>query len=94
MLFSGLPLLTWLVIAWAFFTTILILLVIYRAMVGMHREEQVFLTEASRGFESESAAASARLAKLRPYIRAATALSAVLAASIAAVFVTQTMQRF
>lgn len=94
MAFSGFSLLTWLVVAWGVFTTILILLMIYRGMVGMHQEDQVFLTEAARGFASETAEADARLAKLRPYVRATTGISALLAISIAAVWLTQLMQHF
>lgn len=94
MQFTGLSLLAWLVIAWGVVTTLLILLAIYRGMIGMHQEEQVFLTSASRGFESESAEASARIARLRPYLVATTTLSALLALCIAAIWVTQAVQHF
>jgi len=94
MLFSGLSLLTWLIIGWALFTSILVLLMIYRGMIGMHQEDQIFLTESARGFEAEAAAATARIARLRPYIRAATAIAGILAVSVAALWVVQTAQRF
>lgn len=94
MAFSGYSLLTWLVIAWAFFTTLLILLAIYRGLVGMHQEDQVFLTEAARGFAAESAAAGVRLAKLRPYVVATSSASVALAVAIAAIWVTQLIRQF
>ena len=94
MQFTGLSLLTWLIVAWAVVTTVLVLLMIYRGMIGMHQEDQIFLSSSSRGFEAETAAADARAAKLQPYIRASIALSAVLAASVAGVWITQAIQRF
>lgn len=92
MVTSSLSLLTWLAIAWGAVTSILIVLVIYRGMIGMHQEEQVFLTSASRGFEAESAEAAARSVKLQPYIRATALLSGLLAAAVIVVFVTDVIQ--
>lgn len=84
--FTGLSLLNWLLIAWGFVTTILVLLMIYRGMISMHQEEQVFLTGGSRSFEEEDAAATARIAKLRPYVLTATGISALLAVAVAALW--------
>jgi hypothetical protein len=94
MAFGGVSLLTGLIVAWAVFTTLLILLMIYRGIIGMHQENQLFLAESERGFEAESAAADARAARLTPYIRAASGLAIVFAVAVAAVFVTQTLARF
>jgi hypothetical protein len=94
MLFSGLSLLAWLIIAWAVFTALLILLMIYRGIIGMHQENQLFLADSERAFEAESQAADARAAKLTPYIRAASGIAIVLTVAVAALFVTQTLARF
>ncbi len=94
MVFGGLSLLTWLIIAWAVVAALLVLLMIYRGIIGMHQENQLFLAESERAFEAESAAADARAAKLTPYIRAASGIAIVLAVAVVAIFVTQTLARF
>jgi len=94
MQFGGLSLLAWLVIAWGAITSILVLLLVYRGMIGMHQEDQVFLSGAGKAFEAENAETEARLSRLRPYVRAVSLVSAVLAVAVAAIWVTQAMQRF
>ncbi|MGH9482211.1 MAG: hypothetical protein ACRD1L_08970 [Terriglobales bacterium] len=91
---GGLSLLTGLLIAWAVVTSVLILLMIYRGIIGMHQEDQVFLSAGTRGFERENAETEARIVHLRPFIWAITALSAVLAAATVVVWLMQAAQRF
>jgi len=78
MVIGNVSLLSGLVIAWALVTSILILLLIYRGTVGMHQEDQVFLSASARGFEAESAEATAKIARVRPYVWVSTVLSAAL----------------
>ena len=94
MLFSGLSLFAGLAIAWGLVTAVLILLLIYRGMVGMHQEDQVFLTSSARGFEAESAEATARIARLRPYIWFTGIASAVLGLAALTVAIVESLQRF
>lgn len=94
MQFGGLSLLTWLVITWAVVTSILILLLVFRAILGMRQEDQVFLTGVGKAFEAENAATEARLLRLRPYVIAVSVASAALAVAMAVVGFAQAMQRF
>ncbi len=94
MQFTGLSLLTWLIVAWAFVTSILVLLMIYRGMIGMHQEDQLFLSSGERHFEAEGAVATARVAKLHPYVVGTTSASAVLAVAVIAIWVSQALQHF
>ncbi|HEY7838362.1 MAG TPA: hypothetical protein VIC54_07165 [Terriglobales bacterium] len=94
MQFTGLSLLTWLIVAWGVVLSILVLLMIYRGMIGMHQEDQLFLSAGEHHFEAESAVAAARVAKLRPYILSTGVLAALLTASVIAVVVMQAMQTF
>lgn len=94
MALSGSSLLTWLIIAWGVVTSILVLLVIYRSMVGMHQEDQIVLSAAARNFEAESEEADARIAKIRPYVLATGWLSGLLALAIAAAWITDLIRHF
>lgn len=91
---GGLSLLTGLLIAWAVVTSVLVLLMIYRGIIGMHQGDQVFLSAGTSGFEKENADAEARIGHLRPYILAGTILSAVLAVATVVVWMMQAAQRF
>lgn len=86
----GLSLLTILFIIWAVFTTVLVLLVIYRSVVEMHEDDQLFLDdETSKQMRAEHDETLARLRKVRPYIRALTAASALLILVIAGIWLYQ-----
>lgn len=93
MLLSGLSLVAGLAVAWGVVTGILILLLIYRGMVGMHQEDQIFLTSAARGFEAESAAATARIGKIRPYIWVSGVASAAIGLTALAIALIQSLPK-
>lgn len=85
----GFSLLTTLLIVWAVFTSILILLMIYRSIVEMHEDDQLFLDESQTQAKEEQTETLARLQKLRPYIRALSAVSGVLILVIAGIWLYQ-----
>lgn len=85
----GFSLLTVLLIIWAVFTSILILLMIYRSVVEMHEDDQLFLDESQTQAQQEQKETLARLQQLRPYIRALSALSGVLILVIAGLWLYQ-----
>lgn len=89
MTFFGLSLLTTLLIVWAVFTSVLILLMIYRSIVEMHEDDQLFLDESQSHAKEEQSETLARLRKLRPYIRALSAVSGVLILVIAGIWLYQ-----
>jgi len=94
MAIGNVSLLTGLVIAWASVTSILILLLIYRGTVSMHQEDQLFLSASARGFEAESTAATAKIAKVRPYLWGSVVLSAVLGLAALGLWLTQAAKNF
>lgn len=85
----GLSLLTTLLIVWAVFTSILILLMIYRSIVEMHEDDQLFLDESQSNAKENQSETLARLRKLRPYIRALSAVSGALILVIAGIWLYQ-----
>ena len=89
MTFFGLSLLTTLLIVWAVFTSVLILLMIYRSIVEMHEDDQLFLDESQTQAKEEQTETLTRLRKLRPYIRALSAVSGVLILVIAGIWLYQ-----
>ena len=94
MALAGTPLLTGLLIAWGVVTSILVLLMIYRGMIGMHQEDQIVLSAASQTFENESQAADVKLAHLRPYVLGSAWLSGVLAVVIGAAWAADMVRHF
>jgi len=89
MTYFGLSLLTILLIVWAVFTSALILLMIYRSIVEMHEDDQLFLDDSQTQAKEEQTETLARLQKLRPYIRALSAVSGVLILVIAGIWLYQ-----
>lgn len=89
MTYFGLSLLTILLIVWAVFTSALILLMIYRSIVEMHEDDQLFLDDSQTQAKEEQTETLARLQQLRPYIRALSAVSGVLILVIAGIWLYQ-----
>lgn len=94
MAIAGFSLLTWLLVGWALFATIFVLLWIYRGVVGMGQEDQLFLTSAGRGFEAQAAAANAKIARLRPFVWGSGLVLLAFTLATAGVFVMQSLQRW
>lgn len=76
-----------LLILWAVITTILAILLIYRSIVGMKREGQLFLDPAEAGFESEQKQILSKLDRVTPAIKGLAIISAALLVAIAAIWV-------
>jgi len=58
-----------LLIAWSVITGIFILLVIYRSVISMKEEDQLFLSPAEGQLQREQNAIQAKLGKLDPYVK-------------------------
>ncbi len=65
----NLTLLGWMFLAWGVVTGVLALLLIYRSVVGMKEDDQLFLDAAESRFEEEQHAILARLERLKPYVK-------------------------
>ena len=60
--------LTLMMIAWAVLTTILIGVIIYRSILSVHEEDQIFLSQGEAALEREQAEVVKRMSKLDPLI--------------------------
>ena len=82
----GDSLLSTLLVVWVGFTVVLIGLVIYRALVTIHEEDQLFLDRAEAALEREQAQTLARIKHLDPFVKGLTIVSGALILIIAAVW--------
>jgi hypothetical protein len=82
-------LLMMLLIAWGVLTTLLILLLIYRATLSMHEDEQLFLDDASASLRAEQEEIQKRKSRVTPWVRIFGTLSGVLILIIAVMAVWQ-----
>lgn len=65
----NLTLLGWMFLAWGVVTGVLALLLIYRSVVGMKEDDQLFLDAAESRFEEEQHAILAKLDRIKPYLK-------------------------
>ena len=78
---------TGLLIAWGVLTAILILLLIYRSTLSMHKDEQLFLDDASSHMAQEQMEVAKKMNRITPWVRAFGATSGVLILVIASIWV-------
>ncbi len=67
---------------WAVITGVLILLVIYRSVVGLKEDDQLFIDRAEAKFAQEQRDVLAKLNRTAPYVRYLGVTSGVLLAAI------------
>ena len=65
----NLTLLGWMFLAWGIVTGVLFPLLIYRSVVGMKEDDQLFLDAAESRFEEDQHSILARLDLIKPYVR-------------------------
>jgi hypothetical protein len=82
-------LLTLLSICWAIITVPLAGLLIYRSLVAMKEEDQLFLDPAEGHLEREQQVILGRLGRLTPFLKGLAAMSTALLALIAGVWIYQ-----
>ncbi len=63
----NLTMLGWMFLVWSIVTGVLTLVLIYRSVVGMKEDDQLFLDPAESRFEDEQHAILAKLQNIRPY---------------------------
>jgi hypothetical protein len=76
-----------LLILWAGFFTVLVVLLIYRSTLSMHEDDQLFLDDANLHLAKEQQELTIRMNRLKPWIRLSGAASALLIMAIAGMFV-------
>lgn len=76
-----------LLIVWGTVTTVLAVLLIYRSLVAMKEDDQLFLDPAEWQLEREQQSILIQLGRLTPFIKGLAAVSIVLLAMIAGVWI-------
>ncbi len=77
------PGLTWVLIAWGVVTAILIIVVIYRSMLTMKEDDQLFLDESASSMATEQRELIAKVNKINPLVKMLGATSGLLILVIA-----------
>lgn len=65
----GVSLFTLTLYGWAGLTVVLVVLVIYRALVGIHEEDQIFLDRAEAALEQEQLEVVRKINRIDPIIK-------------------------
>ncbi|MBI4464431.1 MAG: hypothetical protein HY647_06975 [Acidobacteria bacterium] len=72
---------------WGLITVVLVGVLIYRGVLGIHEEDQVFLDQAEAAFEKEQIDNLAKINRIAPLIKRLTVLSVVLLLVIGGIWV-------
>jgi len=91
---SGISPLTWLLLAWGAVTAAFVLLMIYRSLITMREDDQLFLDSAQKAAAAEQLAIQNKLSRIRPYTKGLGYASACLAVGVVGVWLYQAMTRF
>ena len=91
---SGISPLTWLLFAWGAVTAAFVALMIYRSLITMREDDQLFLDPNQKAAEAEQVAIQNKLSRLRPYTKGLGYASACLAVGIVGLWIYQAMTRF
>ncbi len=91
---SGLSPLTWLLFAWGAVTTAFVILMIYRSLITMREDDQLFLDSTQKAAAAEQTEIQHKLSRLSPYTKGLGWASACLAVGVVGVWIYQAMTRF
>ncbi|MGD0542875.1 MAG: hypothetical protein ABSB65_00565 [Candidatus Acidiferrales bacterium] len=83
-----------LLVGWAVVTTVLICMLIYRAMLGAHEEDQIFLDKAGDSMAQEQRLLVARIEKLSAPINILITISVLLLLVIAGIWLWRGYKNF
>jgi hypothetical protein len=83
-----------LLVGWAVVTTVLICMLIYRAMLGAHEEDQIFLDKAGESMAQEQRLIVARIERLGTPIKLLITASIVLLLIIAGIWLWRGFKNF
>jgi len=85
---------TVLAIVWGLLTTVLAVLLIYRSVMSMHEDDQLFLNGAESHLEREQKELMVRIDRLRPFVNTLSASSGLLVLVMAGLWVWRAWNRF
>jgi Tfp pilus assembly protein PilN len=83
-----------LLILWGAITLVLVVLLIYRSTLTMHEDDQLFLSEGEHAMQEEQQELIKKMNKLQPLVRACGALSVVLLAVMAGMWIYDAYKHF
>jgi hypothetical protein len=83
-----------LLVGWAVVTAVLICMLIYRAMLGAHEEDQIFLDKAGDSMAQEQRVLVARIEKLSTPINILITISVLLLLAIAGIWLWRGYKNF
>ncbi len=86
---NGFPSMMWLGSVWGAITVVLIALVIYRSVVGIHEQDSVMLSRAEAALQKEHQEVLRRITRVDQLIKVASALSGVLLLIMAGIWLYQ-----
>ncbi len=81
-------------IVWAGLTTVLLVLLVYRANLTRYEEDQIFLDEAASHQEQEQNAIVRKVEKVQPLVRVITGLTCAMTVAIVGVYVWDAIRHF
>ena len=80
--------------AWAAIGVALLLLLTYRGTLTRYEGDQIYLEESSSNHEQDQATLMARLNRLQPFVRVATAITCLLSTAILGAYVWDAVHQF
>jgi hypothetical protein len=86
--------LTWLLVTWSCVTAILVVTLIYRSLISMKEEDQIFLDPAESKLQQEQEEILSKIQKIDPYAKGLGVASAGLLLASGGVFMYEALSRF
>ena len=91
---SGISPLMWGLFVWAAITSVFVILMIYRSLITMREDDQLFLDPTQTALQNEQKVIQQKLDHLRPYTKGFGYASAAVGAGLAGLWVFQAITRF
>jgi hypothetical protein len=79
-------------IAWAVVTAVYVVLTIYRSLVGLHEDDQLFLTSGATAMEAEQREVQKKLSRVAPFTKAFGFASLILLLASVGMWIYNTMR--
>jgi hypothetical protein len=91
---AGISPFMWMLFAWGAVTAVFVILMIYRSLVSMREDDQLFLNPVQSAMEAEQIEVRHKISRLAPYTKGFGWTSAGLAVVIAGLWIYQALVRF
>ncbi|HXA04539.1 MAG TPA: hypothetical protein VNY30_06865 [Bryobacteraceae bacterium] len=91
---SGISPLMWGLFVWAAITSVFVILMVYRSLITMREDDQLFLDPTQTAMESEQRAIQQKLNQIRPFAKGFGFASAGLGVGLVGLWVFQAITRF